>query len=159
MKALRSFNRFTTKALEVIMTVFAATMVLVCFAQVCTRMAKSPLSWSEELARYLAVWLTFLGAAYALRKRSLATVEILYIKLHGVSQKTLYAVISVIVFIFCYVMVRYGLNFAMKFMSQTSPAMQIPKGLVYVSAPVSGFLMFFYQLELLIDEIAGKEQE
>lgn len=159
MKALSSFNNFTTKVLEFVLAVFAAIMVLVCFAQVCTRMAESPLSWSEELARYLAVWLTFLGAAYALRKNSLATVEILYSKLKGVSKNILYVFISVMIFIFCYVMVRYGMSFASKFMSQTSPAMQIPKGLVYISAPVSGFLMFFYQIELLVDHFKRKENE
>ena len=157
MKLLQAWNRLTTRIVEVALTVFSAVMVLVCFAQVCTRLAGTPLSWSEELARYLAVWLTFLGAAYALRKGALATVEILYSKLHGVSKKALYVLISAVIFIFCYVMVRHGLAFAMKFMTQTSPAMQIPKGVVYISAPVSGILMFFYQIELLINELTGKE--
>ena len=158
MKLLRGVNKATVKISEWIMVIFALIMVLACFAQICTRLAGVPLSWSEELARYMAVWLTFVGAAYALRKGSLATVEILYNKLKGVSKKTLYILISVLIFVFCVILIKYGFEFALKFMGQKSPALQIPKGVVYLCAPLSGLLMFLYQVEILVDEI-GKEAE
>jgi len=44
-------------------------------------------------------------------------------------------------------------------MGQKSPAMQIPKGLVYLSAPVTGVLMLMYQMEILFDNIFKKEAE
>lgn len=158
MKLLRTVNRATAKLSEWLMFIFALVMILACFAQVCTRLAGVPLSWSEELARYMAVWLTFIGAAYALRKGSLAIVEILYNALKGVSKKALYVLISILIIAFCVVLMRYGLAFALKFMGQTSPAMQIPKGIVYLCAPISGLLMCLYQIEILIDNIR-KETE
>lgn len=153
MKAIQSINRMTTKVCELIMVIFALIMVLACFAQICTRLAGVPLSWSEELARYMAVWLTFIGAAYALRKESLATVEILYNKLQGVSKKSLYILISILVFLFSVILIRYGFAFALKFMGQKSPALQIPKGTVYLCAPISGILIFLYQIELLVNSL------
>lgn len=87
MNVLRQINNLTTRINEHIMFAFSGILILACFAQICTRIAGVPLSWSEELARYLAVWLTFIGAAYALRKSSLATVEILINKLSGSSKK------------------------------------------------------------------------
>ena len=130
MKLLRGVNKATTKVSEWVMVIFALIMVLACFAQICTRLAGVPLSWSEELARYMAVWLTFVGAAYALRKGSLATVEILYNKLTGVSKKSLYVLISILVFVFSVILIKYGFEFSLKFMGQKSPALQIPKGMV-----------------------------
>ena len=159
MEVLRRFNKLTTRLDEYIMFTFSVVLILTCFAQICTRLAGVPLSWSEELARYLAVWLTFIGAAYALRKHSLATVEILYDKLTGVSKKTLYVFISILIIVFSFVLIRYGLAFSLKFMRQTSPALHIPKGIVYFSAPLSGILMCLYQIEALITEISGKGGE
>lgn len=157
MNVLRQFNKLTDRINEVIMVVFAVVLILSCFAQICTRLAGIPLSWSEELSRYLAVWLTFIGAAYALRKKSLATVEILLNKCKGNSKKILFLLISILVIVFCIILVRYGFAFAMRFMKQTSPALHIPKGVVYLSAPISGLLMCFYQLEILFDTLKEKE--
>ncbi len=158
MRIIRSVNQATTKVCELAMVIFAIIMVLACFAQICTRLAEIPLSWSEELARYMAVWLTFIGAAYALRKRSLAKVEILYNKLQGTNRKILYILISIFIFVFCAVLIKYGFAFALKFMKQKSPALQIPKGAIYLCAPISGILIFLYQIELLIDNVGKEEQ-
>ena len=159
MKLLRSVNTVTEKVSEWIMFLFALIMVLSCFAQICTRLAGIPLSWSEELARYMSVWLTFIGAAYALRKGTLATVEIMYNSLKGVNKKILFVVISVLIIAFSIILIKFGLDFSLKFMGQKSPAMQIPKGLVYLSAPVTGVLMLMYQMEILFDNIFKKEAE
>lgn len=156
MSLLRQLNRLTTKVAEFIMFLFSLILILSCFAQICTRMAGIPLSWSEELSRYLAVWLTFIGAAYALRKKSLATVEILYDKLKGNNKMFLYGIISILVLVFSVILIKYGLAFSMRFMRQTSPALHIPKGIVYLSAPISGILMLLYQIELLVDEFKKK---
>ena len=155
MKVIRLFNRATAEACKWFMFAAAVVMILACFLQVCFRKAGAPLSWSEELARYLAVWLTFIGAAYALRTKGLSTVEILYNKLQGSVQKALYVFISFTILLFCCILIRYGFEF----MSQTSPAMQIPKGIVYLSAPISGILMMLYQLEFLVDAFIKKEGE
>jgi TRAP-type C4-dicarboxylate transport system permease small subunit len=160
MKILQLFNKLTDRINEVIMFIFAVVLILSCFAQICTRLAGVPLSWSEELSRYLAVWLTFIGAAYALRRKSLATVEILLDKCKGNSKKILFIIISLFVIVFSIILIRYGWAFSMRFMRQTSPALHIPKGLVYLSAPISGVLMCLYQLEILIDTLKkGKEAE
>jgi len=159
LKILKKINCGITKIVEVVIVIFALVMVLACFAQICTRLAGVPLSWSEELARYMAVWLTFLGAAYALRKQTLVAVEILYEKLQGISRKALYLFISVLILLFCYNLIRYGWAFANKFMAQKSPAMQIPKGLVYLSAPLCGILMVLYQIEVVYDKVFSKESK
>lgn len=103
--------------------------------------------------------LTFIGAAYALRKGTLATVEIMYNSLKGVNKKILFVVISVLIIAFSIILIKFGFDFSLKFMGQKSPAMQIPKGLVYLSAPVTGVLMLMYQMEILFDNIFKKEAE
>ena len=56
-------------------------------------------------------------------------------------------------------MIVFGFDFALGFMNQTSPAMQIPKGAVYLSIPISGILMILYQAELMGEYFFGKEDK
>ena len=61
------FLRFLNDHLEEYLLVFLMVVeVVVVFAQVVTRYVfHSPLAWSEELARYMFIWLVWIGAAYA----------------------------------------------------------------------------------------------
>mgnify|MGYP003608844836 FL=1 len=73
---LRRFNAVVNRALEGFLIVGFVAMTLVIFLQVIFRyFLLQSLSWSEEVARYLFVWLTFLGASVVARSRSHITVE------------------------------------------------------------------------------------
>ena len=65
-------NRFINgycRAIEVLLAVMLATMVLLVFGNVVLRYAfNSGITVSEEVSRWLFVWLTFLGAIVALKE-------------------------------------------------------------------------------------------
>jgi TRAP-type transport system small permease protein len=62
-------------------TLLAATFVVI-FLQVVTRYVfDSPLPWTEELARYLLVWLTFAAAGYVTARRLHISVDLFIAKL------------------------------------------------------------------------------
>ncbi|MDA8226350.1 MAG: TRAP transporter small permease subunit, partial [Desulfitobacterium hafniense] len=67
-KGVDQINRLATWVV-VIMT---AVMSVIILAQVIFRyVLEAPLPWSEEVARYLMVWGTFLGAGLGVRKREI----------------------------------------------------------------------------------------
>ena len=69
-------------AICILMAICFGSMTLVIFAQVIFRyILKSPLAWSEELARYLFVWVSFIGSVVAARRNQHIGVEMLVNKL------------------------------------------------------------------------------
>lgn len=150
---LKRVNAVVERALGWTMFVLLSVMVLVSFGQVVTRFFEVPLYWSEELARYIAIWLTFLGASYALRHGALARVEALLGVLTPKQKRILGIVIGILVLAFALFLCYFGYRIALRVIRQTSPAMFIPMSFVYASAPVGGLLMLLFGGEQLLDEV------
>jgi len=69
---------FLKHPLELLLCLLMAAIVIVTFSQVVFRYAlEHSLSWSEETARFLFMWLTMLGAAYAFKLKSHFALEFL----------------------------------------------------------------------------------
>ena len=52
----------------------------------------SQASWSDELARFLLIWVGILGAAYASGQKMHLAIDLLYPKLSSVNQKRLHSI-------------------------------------------------------------------
>jgi len=76
MQWLRAVNRVANRGFEKALIIGFIAMTAIIFLQVIFRyFLLQSLSWSEEVARYLFVWLTFLGASVVARSRSHIMVE------------------------------------------------------------------------------------
>lgn len=117
---------------------------LVCIQVLFRYVFGNPLSWSEELARYLFVWLTFLGAAVGLRKKIHIGVDFLTMLLTPRVRKYLQMIVSVLLLIFLAVVIYYGFEAVEVTMNQPSPALAIPMGYVYASLPVAAIFMVIF---------------
>ncbi len=105
-------------------------------------------SWTEELARFLLIWIGLLGAAYASGKGMHLAIDLLPGRLEERSQRRLEIAINSIVILFALsVMVIGGLRYVfLTFtLGQISPALQIPMGFVYLVIPISGLLVVYYK--------------
>jgi len=141
------------ESIKYILNLLLFVMVMVVFAQVLIRyMFDHPLAWSEELARYLLVWITFLGAAYAMSKQAHVGVEV-FVKLFPVYiQKGMLLLATFISLFFFSVLIYQGYLFTLRTMAQTSPVLHLPMGGVYSIIPISGLL-------LIINLLYSTEQE
>ena len=132
------------------------TMALIVAVQVfCRYVLNQSLFWSEELARFLLVWLTFLGASSAYYRKVNPGVDFLYIKLPIVLKKTssiLTHLASMALFI---VMTVYGCKFAWFVRMQISPALQIPKWIILSIIPISGVILMIHAATFLFTELKG----
>lgn len=118
---------------------------------------KSPLIWSDELAKYALVYMTFIGAPVALRSKGLAAMELVIEKLpqnlRKVAQIIVYILeILLIGFLFYY---SIDLLFQDSVKNQISPGLQIPMTWVYFSLPFGIGLMLLQSIFLLIDDLKG----
>ena len=159
MKALRFLDENIEKMLCVIAL---ALMSAVIVAQVfCRYVLNSSLSWSEELARYLFIWMIYIGISYGVKLDKHICVDAVYtFAPKGI--KRYYAIVGYLLFLlFAVAMVCYGgLVVGMQISSgQVSPAMGVPMQYVY-AAPVVGFVLTAIRLvQKVIEAIRAPEWE
>lgn len=130
--------------------VIMAVMVLNVTWQVFSRyVIQSPSSFTDELSRYLLVWLGMLGAAYVAGQGNHLAIDILPTKLTGEAKRKLLMVINVVIILFVIpVMIMGGTNlvYITFILEQKSATLQLPLAYVYMMIPFSGLLVLFYQL-------------
>lgn len=136
------------RVLEVALVVIMAVSVVNVLWQVFTRfILNNPSSFTEELARYLLIWVGVLGAAYAVGKRVHLALELLPEKLTGRNRRWLELFIEGSVLLFAVTVLVIGgarLVYVQFTLGQTSAAMELPLAYVYAVLPISGVLMVYY---------------
>jgi TRAP-type C4-dicarboxylate transport system permease small subunit len=109
-----------------------------------------PLYWSEELARYLFVWLSVFGAALALQKRGHFGLEIFFRMFPPQMRRWVEFLILFLVGALVVVILASGIELVAKTASQESPAMGIPMGWAYACLPLGAALMTFHLLVIFL---------
>jgi len=116
--------------------------------QVFTRfIMNDPSSFTDELARYLLIWLGLLGAAYVTGQNMHLAIDYLLNKTNPNVKSKLEYVINISIFLFAFfVMVIGGVNLVSLtlYLEQISAALQIQLGYIYIVLPLSGILIMFY---------------
>jgi len=141
--------------LEWVLAIILAAMVLDVVWGVFTRyLLESQSSWTDELARFLLVWLSILGAAYASGRKLHIAIDLWpqnldpkkknYLNLIVHSMVLLFAVLVFLIGGLRYVYISFALG-------QTSPALQLPIGFVNMVLPISGIFILYYKLSELFD--------
>ena len=96
-----SFKSKLDKVVGVMLMVIMAVMVMNVTWQVFSRyVIQSPSSFTDELSRYLLVWLGMLGAAYVAGQGNRLAIDILPTKLTGEAKRKLLMVINVVIILF-----------------------------------------------------------
>lgn len=118
---------------EKILSFILWAMVVVMGVQVVARyIFNSSLSWSEELLRYLFIWLAFIGMSYCVKKGSHMRIDIVEQLVPSV-KSTLIVIGDLCFLIFAAYMIGPGFSAIekLKDSGQTSPAAGIPMYIVY----------------------------
>jgi len=158
-KQRRTMNRKLDLYLGSFLSILMAIMTLDVLWGVFTRYVMgSQASWTEELARFLLIWIGLLGAAYASGKRLHLAIDLLPRRLEGKAGRRLQIFINLTIMLFAAtVMVIGGIRYVYITLTlgQTSPALQLPMGFVYIIIPVSGLLIIYYKAIELMNPARG----
>ncbi len=138
---------FFNKIINWIVIFCVIGMVVVIFSQViCRYIFKSPLSWSEELARYLFVWITFLGAAICAREKGHIGMDYLVNKLNLRLAKIVEKLGLILIIIVCAIITITSLETVSVNLGQRSPALNLNMGMVYLAIPIGFTYSTFYYI-------------
>ena len=129
------------KAINVLIAAIMAVMVVLVFGNVFMRYAmNSGFTISEELSRWLFVWLTFLGAVVAIRENAHLGTDMLVGKL-GPKGKRICMGLSLLLMLYCLWLVFKGsYDQSMVNWDSTSAVMEVSMGYFYASGIVFAVL-------------------
>lgn len=141
--------------LEKTLIILLALMLIQVLWQVFSRyVIQVPSSFTDELSRYLLIWVGLLGASYATGKKMHLTIDILPSMLKGRKKKNLGMIISLLVMAFAlFVMVIGGIRlvYITLTLGQTSSSLEIPLGYIYMVIPLSGIMIIVYSILNIIE--------
>lgn len=131
-------------------------MVVVTFAQVVARFIfNDPISWSEEVARFLFVWITMMGASHAVAYSKHFCVDFLISRFSPAGQRRVGWFISICVLLFAILMLGYGGYVTQFTRFQVSPALLLPMTYPYLCIPLAGF---FTIIHVIANLAAGRNE-
>ncbi|PSL07586.1 TRAP transporter small permease [Cecembia rubra] len=153
-----SFKSNLDKIVSYLLIVLMGIMVLNVTWQVVSRyIFQNPSSFTDELSRYMLIWLGMLGAAYVAGQDQHLAIDILPQKLVGKSKARLMIFIYSLVLAFSVlVMVLGGSNlvYITYILKQKSATLQLPLAYVYSIIPFSGLLISYYQIYQIRQQIS-----
>ena len=159
-RALTRIDHILAKAEAAVLITLVAVMTVVVFLQVVYRyVLTQPLHWSEELARYLFVWLSLLGATLGLQKRGHFGLDFFYRMLPQKRRRFLQFVIYLLMGGVLLVILIQGIKLVQITAVQESPAMGISMGWAYGCLPVAAALMTIHLAAIFFKDWNNRKLE
>jgi TRAP-type C4-dicarboxylate transport system permease small subunit len=154
MKLITDLVNKLDPVLRVILAVMMAALVVDVTWQVLTRfILPQPSSFTEEVARFLLIWVSLLGGAYAYREQSHLGFNLLVRNMSLKNQVRIHKFSCVLVAIFAILVLIIGgsnLVYLTWLLGQHSPVLDVPMAFIYTVIPASGLLFLLYSLHFFL---------
>jgi TRAP-type C4-dicarboxylate transport system permease small subunit len=127
---------------SLLFTIMCISVALGVFA----RFFELSLVWTDELARYTFIWSVLLGSVVVFKHKKHIVIDFI----GNIFPKTINVTIQVLIhigllFLF-YILIKHGWVLTLQTWNVPTTSLQIPTGLVYLSVPLSSFLLLIYTL-------------
>jgi TRAP-type C4-dicarboxylate transport system permease small subunit len=138
------FDRLLGRLEAVALAIMVAAITVVTFLQVFTRyVTENPLIWTEELARYLFIWIALIGGAAAVRTRSHFGLDILR-RLAPALRLPLGTIATVVVFAFLCLLFYTGVLETLQASTQFTHTLGVNMHWAYLAIPVGAALAVWH---------------
>lgn len=145
------------KLLKIVLLIMCSVMVLDVALQIIARKILSiSIPWTEELARYLMIWIGFIGMGVAYRLKELHIISILTEKLSEKNARWFSFFSNILIAIFLISVIPYGIKICSMNMIAVSPALRWPKGLILAAIPVGCSITLLFTIESMIGFVMQK---
>jgi TRAP-type C4-dicarboxylate transport system permease small subunit len=141
------FQRIVDTVIRWMIIGLMCLMTIIVFAQIFFRYVFNiPLGWSEELARFAFVWVSFVGASALMRVKEHINVTVFTDLFPARLRTTCILAANICAMICIYFFLVGGIELTRNEWSQLAPALQIPMGWVYIAIPIAATLMGLWVL-------------
>lgn len=159
MSVISLFRKLSDTINKVSMTICVAllgAMVVITFVQIICRVFFTALSWSEELARYLLIWSSLLGAGCVYKSGSNIAVLFVQNLLPEKMKKLAKILVHILCGVFFALAIYHGIRYMGLMGTQKSAALHIPMKFMYLAIPIGCGIMEFHALDAILGELMGK---
>jgi TRAP-type C4-dicarboxylate transport system permease small subunit len=159
---LSNFLHRLGRVIEILLAAALGLMVLLVFGNVVLRYGfNSGITTSEELSRWLFVWLTFLGAIVAMKDGAHLGSDALVSRLPPLGKRALFLVAQLLMLFVCWLLFHGALQLVRINIDATSAVMQVSMAWFYapgmVLAVLGALVLFNNILRLLRGQLSEPE--
>jgi TRAP-type C4-dicarboxylate transport system permease small subunit len=130
------------RLIENIVILLMIAMFLLVVIAVIFRKAGHSISWYDEFAGYILVWVTFWGSVVALEKKRHIGFETVIELLPKFLQRTIMSFVYLLLIFLNLILIRYGWKLTTELSGETAITLPIPIGYINLVIPVAASLMF-----------------
>ena len=134
----------------------------VCWGVFTRYVLRAQAEWTDELARFLLIWIALLGGAVAFGTKGHLGVDYFVGKLHPEGAKLMAIIGQVMVLVFSVAVLLIGGSQVVRntlAMQQTTPALGWKMGHVYLALPIAGLFVIIYTLENLVEILKASPEQ
>lgn len=143
----------------IVVALFALLVVDVAWQVFARQVLDSPSGWSEELAKYLFIWLGLFAAALVFGERGHIAVDVAVKKLPLAAQKVFAVIVQLAILVFAVlVLVWGGYRVVDLAWNQNLTGLPVNVGPLYLALPISGVLITLYTVYHLVRLLTGAER-
>lgn len=154
---MEKLRRLFNTAVDGAVVLLIASMVVVVFAQVIFRyVIRSSPPWTEEFSRFNFIWLTFIGAVAAFRRKGHLIIETLITLLPEKVSGALVLPVQLMISALLLILVYQGIILCHSGWHTMASTMNFPLTFIYLAVPLSALLMLLYQFFWLVDFLNGR---
>lgn len=148
------FN-FLNKIVEAIGSIIMFLLIIIVFYQVATRyIFKTGSPWSEEIARYLLIWLSMIGASMSFKDKEFLKIELYIDMLNSKCQNYFYLFDCIVTIFVSSILSFYGYQLAILNRYQYSPSLTwLSLFWVCIAIPIGWGLITIYTIKNLLVEV------
>jgi TRAP-type C4-dicarboxylate transport system permease small subunit len=155
MKSLHGLTKSVDSVLKVLLVVMMALLVVDVSWQILTRFVlPKPSSFTEEIARFLLIWISLLGGAFAYRLHSHLGFDLIMRSVGASKAILMFRVCCLLVAVFSVAVLILGgsnLVYITWILGQSSPVLNAPMAFIYGVVPLSGLLFLLYSVYFFVD--------
>lgn len=159
---LKRLIHIFNKTEEIIMVVMLVIMVILVFLQVIMRYVfNNSLTWTEELARYMFIWVSWLGISIGTQRNEHITIDVVVDRFKGKGYIAIMTIADLCTIAILFALAYFGVVLTMQIFDfhTVSTVLKIPMWIIYVCLPISCTLMMIRVIVKMIERIRGKEEQ
>lgn len=156
--AIELVSEFFDKAvLFFVITLSIPLVVIILYAVFMRYVLNAAPPWSEEIARYLMVWVAMLAMSSAMKRGQHIGLTFLVNRLGPRGQKVIRLFGNLAILGFFGVLFVKGIDMTIFVAPQRSPSTNIPMWIPYMAVPAGGFLMVVQTVALIFRQVKTPE--
>jgi TRAP-type C4-dicarboxylate transport system permease small subunit len=130
---------------------FAVMGMVLATQIVCRYVFNAPIAWAEELARYLQIWITFVGIGFGIRSGSHISLNLLRKKMPRVLGYLSGLLFNALMVMVCFLVLYHAPEFLAQ-QDKLASTMNISLRLVYIAIPVGFSIGAIYLVAGMVND-------